>query len=76
MLSVGLSMMVVMSFVSCKLVKYLARYLEIKIDVHMKFLFDSLSIACFHENGAWICHVYGLMVLLVYSLIISGNVCS
>ena len=47
-----------------------------KVDVHMLFLFDSLSIVCFHENGAWICHVYGLMVLLVYSLIISGNVCS
>jgi hypothetical protein len=31
------AMLIVMSFASCKMVKYLARYLEMKIDVHMKF---------------------------------------
>ena len=76
MLSIDPSMLNPMHFVSCNLVKYAARNLEIKIDVHLIFLFDSLSIVCFHENEAWICHVCALMVLLVCYLIISGNVCS
>ena len=37
MLSVDLSMLSPMNFVSCKMVKYLARNLEMKVDVHMEF---------------------------------------
>ena len=37
MLSVGLSMLSLMNFVSCKMVKYLARNLEMKFGVHMNF---------------------------------------
>lgn len=43
-----------------------------KFGVHLIFFFDSLSLACYHENNAWICHVHGLMLLLICSLIISG----
>lgn len=49
------------------------RYLDLKLLVHMHFLLDSPSLAYFHENSVWICHVHALMVLLVCSLIISGT---
>lgn len=37
MLSVGLSMLIIMSFVSCNLVKYFVRNLKMKVDVHVLF---------------------------------------
>jgi hypothetical protein len=72
MLNVGRGMLSLLQFESLKMIEKCMRYLDLKLLVHMHFLLDSPSLAYFHENSVWICHVHALMVLLVCYLIISG----